>query len=273
MSGLSNSAAAHGVGAADLDRALDDIVDIALAAGRAIMTIYEAGPTAAEDKADGSPVTAADRAADAVIRDRLIAAWPDVALITEESVDEAGPALAAMARGEDFWLVDPLDGTKEYIARNGEFTVNIALVQAGTPKLGVVHAPALKRTYAGIVGVGAWTVAADGTRRPIAARTPPDDGLVVVGSRRHGDPALMDAALAGRKVAEQRSIGSSLKFTLLAEGTADVYPRFGPTMEWDTAAGHAVLLAAGGRVLNNDGTPLAYAKPDLRNPHFIAWGE
>jgi 3'(2'), 5'-bisphosphate nucleotidase len=171
--------------------------------------------------------------------------------------------------GDWFWLVDPLDGTKEFISRNGEFTVNVALVHRGEPVLGAVFAPALGRMFAGVAGQGAWLEDAQG-RRAIHCRQVPEAGLTVVASRSHGDAAALDAFLAGRKVAALANAGSSLKLCLVAAGEADLYPRLGRTMEWDIAAGHAVLAAAGGAVRTLDGSPLRYGKPGFDNPHFAA---
>ena len=170
-----------------------------------------------------------------------------------------------------FWLVDPVDGTKEFVQGSGEFTVNVALVECGRPVLGLVLAPALGRLFTGVAGQGAWVEDAAG-RRAITTRAVPDAGLTVVGSRWHGDATAVDAFLAGRRVAERTTVGSSLKLCLLAEGAADVYPRFGRTMEWDIAAGDAVLRAAGGLVATLDGAPLRYGKPGFENPDFVAWG-
>ena len=169
-----------------------------------------------------------------------------------------------------FWLVDPIDGTKEFINRNGEFTVNIALIDHGVPVLGLVLAPALGALYGGAAGLGAW-VEIGVQRRPLAVRTVPTDGLTVVGSRHHGNDSAVDNFLAGRLVAAHRAVGSSLKLCLIAEGLADVYPRFGRTMEWDTAAGDAVLRAAGGMVRTIAGAPLGYGKAGFENPDFAAW--
>jgi 3'(2'), 5'-bisphosphate nucleotidase len=169
-----------------------------------------------------------------------------------------------------FWLVDPLDGTKEFISRNGEFTVNIALVEGRDPVLGVVLAPARGKVWWGAVGHGAMMRDAAG-ERPIAVRKRPAEGAVAVASRSHSDAAT-EAFLDEQRVAERISAGSSLKFCLVAEGRADLYPRFGPTMEWDTAAGNAVLAAAGGKVTTTDGAPFRYRKPGFRNPEFIASG-
>jgi len=248
---------------------LASVTALALRAGAAILKIYTGPEIAASAKADGSPVTAADEAAEAAILDGLAELAPGVPVVAEEAVGRSGPP---EVDGGRFWLVDPLDGTKEFLNRNGEFTVNIALIDANRPVLGVVHAPALAETYAGLVGAGAWHTDAEGERRPVAARAPGADGLVVVASRSHGDTGALDRFLEGRVVAGRRQVGSSLKFCLVAAGEADVYPRFGRTMEWDTAAGHAVLAAAGGRVVTLDGAPLTYGKDGFDNPHFVAWG-
>lgn len=243
----------------------EGFADLALAAGAAIMEVYGAADAAA--KADGSPLTAADlRAHDAILAG-LARLCPAIPVISEEDAAHRPPAGAGR-----FILVDPLDGTREFVSRNGEFTVNIALLEDGAPVAGVVCAPALGRLWAGAVGQGAWrATAAPPARCAIAARTPPAEGLVAVASRSHRD-AGTDAFLGGLAVAGLRSVGSSLKFCLLAQGEADVYPRFGPTMEWDTAAGHAVLEAAGGRVATPAGAPLRYGKPGWRNGPFIGWG-
>ena len=162
---------------------------------------------------------------------------------------------------------------REFIDKNGEFTVNIALISDGRPVCGVVHAPALEKTYAGIVGEGARPSNNGTDARQITVRTAPATGVIVVASRRHGDPKKIEKLLQGRRVVETRNAGSSLKFCLVAEGDADLYPRFGRTMEWDTAAGQAVLEAAGGQVTTLDHEPFHYAKPGFENPHFIAWGD
>ncbi len=245
---------------------------IAERAGQVILAHYAEGAAIeVRAKDDASPVTAADEAAEAFILQALETLTPKIPVVAEE----------AMAAGTQpdisdglFWLVDPLDGTKEFLARNGEFTVNIALIQDGEPVAGVVHAPALAKTWTG-AGPGSATYSeADRPPLGIAARRPPEDGLVVVASRRHGASQELDSFLADYHVAEQVAAGSSLKFCLVASGQADLYPRFGRTMEWDTAAGHAVLLAAGGSVTRaDDGTPLRYAKPGFENPHFIARGK
>lgn len=241
-------------------------------AAEAVMAVY-ATDFAVRGKDDASPVTEADERAEALILAGLARLAPGVPVVAEEAA--AAGRIPDVAGGA-FWLVDPLDGTKEFIGRNGEFTVNVALVVEGAPVLGVVLAPALGGAagtlYAGVVGQGAWRER-DGMREPIAARVAPAEGLTVVASRSHGDAAALDAFLAGRPVAALRNAGSSLKLCLVAAGEADCYPRQGRTMEWDIAAGQAVLVAAGGQVLRiDDGQPLRYGKPGFDNPHFAAWG-
>ena len=247
---------------------LPDLVAVSHDAGDAIMKVYATDFDVAR-KEDDSPVTEADLAAEAIITPVLERLTPDIPIVAEE----------AASRGEipdvgdtPFWLVDPLDGTKEFLNRNGEFTVNIGLIVDKQPVLGVIFAPALGDTYTGVVGVGATRAREGAAAEPIATRAVPSDGVTVLASRRHGDPETLSAFLDGRPLAGMKNAGSSLKFCLLAAGEADVYPRFGPTMEWDTAAGHAILRAAGGRVTLEDGSPLLYAKDPLRNPNFIAWG-
>lgn len=237
-----------------------------------ILEVY-AGDFAVRGKADASPVTLADERAEGHIVPALQRLTPGVPVVAEEAVSRGEVPVV----GGSFWLVDPLDGTREFVSRNGEFTVNIALVQDGRPVLGVVQVPVQRRRYAGLVGQGAWLDDADGGRRAIGCRPRPQTGeIVVASSRSHGDDAalaawLQSAGLAGRPL-RHRAAGSSLKFGLVACGDADLYPRLGRTMEWDTAAGHAVLRAAGGEVCTLDGAPLAYGKPGFENPHFVARG-
>ncbi|GGF23184.1 3'(2'),5'-bisphosphate nucleotidase CysQ [Aliidongia dinghuensis] len=252
----------------DLGPLLAAAIDAAHDAAREILDVY-AGDFAVARKSDQSPVTLADARAEAVILPRLMAAAPDIPVISEEQAEATGlPAAAA----ERFWLVDPLDGTKEFIKRNGEFTVNIALIEAGRPILGVVGIPAQGLIYAAAGPGTAGRHDASGTRTAIAARACPPEGAVVMSSRSHETNTDLDALLARRKVAERRIAGSALKFCRVAEGAADLYPRIGPTMEWDTAAGQAVLEAAGGRMTRLDGTPFTYGKPGFRNPGFVAEG-
>ncbi len=218
-------------------------------------------------KQDESPVTVADTRAEALITAGLRAAAPDIPVIAEEEV-AAGRITAPTAR---YWLVDPLDGTREFAAGRDEFAVNIALIAHGAPVLGAVASPALDELHFGIVGQGAWRRRGAVEER-IAARAPPPDGLTVMASRHYADAPELAALLGQYKIAALTNIGSALKFLRLAEGAADFYPRLGRTMEWDTAAPQAVLEAAGGCVLTADGTPLRYGKPGWENPDFSAWG-
>ncbi|MGQ0664407.1 MAG: 3'(2'),5'-bisphosphate nucleotidase CysQ [Pseudomonadota bacterium] len=252
----------------ELELLLPEIVRLARTAGEVALGYYARG-VAVRVKADASPVTEADEAAEAVILAGLGHLSPGTPIVSEECVARGEVAFAAGPLPPRFFLVDPIDGTREFVARNDEFTINIALVEARRPVLGVVHVPVKGITYA--AGRGAAT-RLDGAERPIRARTPPAAGLVVVASRHHGRQADLDAYLEELAVVERRSMGSAVKFGLLAEGSADLYPRFGPTMEWDTAAGHAVLEAAGGQVVTVSGTPLLYGKPGFLNPDFIARG-
>lgn len=245
---------------------LPDLTHMIQQAGRCILSIY-AGDHEVTQKSDDSPVTAADLAAEKIILEGLNALTPNIPVIAEEAAN-AGQIPAI---GTYFWLVDPLDGTKEFIQKNGEFTVNIALIEDGKPVLGLVLAPALDELYGGVAGKGAW-MTKNGVTTPISARTPPEQGLTVVSSRSHGDEAALAQFLNGRKVAGQKTAGSSLKLCLIAKGQADLYPRLGRTMEWDIAAGHAVLSASGGEVLTLQHEPLRYGKPGLDNPHFYARG-
>ncbi len=252
---------------ADRTALLDAVVTIARAAGDVILPYYRADVTV-DDKADGSPVTAADQAADALIVPALRTLTPAVPVVAEESVD-AGHV--PDVSGGRFWLVDPLDGTKEFINRRRDFTVNIGLIWDGTPVLGVVHTPVDGVVWAGATGHGAWEEDADGARTAIRVRSPGADGLTIVASRSHRNPEL-EAYIATLTVKESVSRGSALKFCIVARGDADLYPRTGPTMEWDTAAGQAVLLAAGGSMTKFDGSPFDYAKPGFLNGQFIARG-
>ena len=234
-------------------------------AGQAILEVYQQDFTVSH-KADQSPLTQADLASHRLIRDALQSLTPDIPLLSEESAEVA---FATRAGWNEYWLVDPLDGTKEFINRNGEFTVNIALVRDHQPVLGIVHVPVRGVTYTGVVGAGARRQDPDGSIRPISVRCPAAEPLIVVGSRSHASPRLQHY-LAALGPHEFVSMGSSLKFCLVAEGRADLYPRLGPTSEWDTAAAHAVVAAAGGQVLTLDGQPLRYNRKDsLLNPDFL----
>lgn len=248
------------------------LLRLARAAAREIMSIY-ASDFAVRDKADLSPVTEADEKAERVILAGLREHFPDVPVVAEE---QAAAGVVPIT-DDDFFLVDPLDGTKEFLSRNGEFTVNIARIRSGRPVMGVVYAPATKALYWGEGKVAAHAEFAlddrleDAGWQACHVRPAPETGLTVIASRSHRD-ADTDAYLAKVKVAKLISAGSSLKFCKVACGAADLYPRFGRTMEWDTAAGQAVLEAAGGRVLDTAGAPLRYGKRQrgFDNPGFIA---
>ena len=244
---------------------LHQVEALARQAGALILQVYDT-PFEVRGKPDASPVTEADEAAERLIVPALQALSPHPVVAEEAAARGEVPTVGAA-----FWLVDPLDGTREFVARNGEFTVNIALIDNGRPVLGVVYLPVLDVLYAGLQGQGAWCER-EGLRQRIQCRAMPAEGATVACSRSHGDGALLDEWLKGEPVAGRQEAGSSLKFGLLAEGRADLYPRFGRTMEWDTAAGHAVLAAAGGSVCDVAGQPLRYGKPGFENPHFIARG-
>lgn len=254
----------------DFDKLEQVMRQLALEAGEVIMEVYARDDFAVCAKSDNSPVTEADEAADAVISAGLRAAFDDVALVTEEQADSH--ALQAST----FLIVDPLDGTKEFIHRRGDFTVNIAYVVDGTPIRGVVYAPAKGRmfyTRADGVSVeeqGPFDKDRPGKTTPITVSRPDNGALLVVASKSHRDQAT-DDYIGKYQVADMKAAGSSLKFCLIATGEADFYPRLGRTMEWDTAAGHAVLSGAGGKVVRfDDHTPLTYGKPIYENPFFIA---
>jgi 3'(2'), 5'-bisphosphate nucleotidase len=246
----------------------DACTGLARDAAREIMRIY-AGDLGERTKADKSPVTDADHAAEAIIVAGLRKLTPDLAVVAEE---EMAAGHVPELKGRPFWLVDPLDGTKEFIRRNGEFTVNIALIQDGRATLGIVLAPVPDTLWRGADGLGADKSENGGAFRAISVRTPPAAGLTAFASRSTAIYSDLDIWFRnqGLIVAERKQAGSSLKFCLIAEGQADIYPRFGPTNEWDTAAGQGVLEAAGGEVVTTDNHPLLYGKPKFGNPHFIA---
>jgi 3'(2'), 5'-bisphosphate nucleotidase len=239
---------------------------LALRAAEVILAVRARG-FAVSRKADRSVVTEADHAAEAMIVAGLRAATPEIPVIAEEEVAGGAVSVASPC----FWLVDPLDGTREFADGNDDFAVNIGLVRDGRIRLGVVGVPATGELFGGIVGVGAWK-RQGGVETPVHARKVPAEGLTVLASRHHGDAVRLEAFLAGRVVAKTLNFGSSLKFCRLAEGIADLYPRLGRTMEWDTAAPQAVLEAAGGTVRTLDGLPLLYGKPGWENPHFVCTG-
>lgn len=245
--------------------AISALEPIARAAGDAILAIYRQ-PFAVEYKQDESPLTAADQGAHEVIVQALTRLTPDIPVLSEESDAETMQARLGWSR---YWLVDPLDGTKEFVSHNGEFTVNIALIEEGRPVWGLVYAPVLDKLWYGGKGMGAWRVA-DGKREAIQT-LPHQEGAPwrVVGSRNHLSQETLDY-LAPFGEIELVSMGSSLKFCIIAEGGAELYPRLAPTCEWDTAAAQAVLEGAGGSVTQLDGSALAYSKPDILNPWFVA---
>lgn len=244
---------------------------LALEAGEIIMEIYNSPDFEVKTKSDASPVTEADEAADAHISAGLRAAFPDVALVTEEQAQSHGQSVST------FLIVDPLDGTKEFINRRGDFTVNIAYVEDGKPIRGVVYAPAKERLFytnaegKAVEELGALDKETVGELKPINVSRPNNAALLVVASKSHRDQAT-DDYINKYNVSDMRSAGSSLKFCLVATGEADLYPRVGRTMEWDTAAGHAVLNGAGGDVIRfDDHSPLVYGKDGFENPFFIAY--
>ncbi|CUH39873.1 3'(2'),5'-bisphosphate nucleotidase CysQ [Jannaschia seosinensis] len=254
----------------EFERMMTVLRKLALEAGDRIMEIYDTDDFAVRAKLDDSPVTAADEAADAHISAGLRAAFPDAALVTEEQSATHGQNVS------DFFIVDPLDGTKEFVQRRGDFTVNIAWVADGVPVRGVVYAPARNRLFwtlgdgTSVEEDGPFDKETPGATRSISVSTPNPEALLVVASKSHRDAAT-DEYIGKYPVADMRSAGSSLKFCLVATGEADLYPRLGRTMEWDTAAGDAVLRGAGGHVVRfDDHTPLRYGKSGFENPFFIA---
>ncbi|MDW4498011.1 3'(2'),5'-bisphosphate nucleotidase CysQ [Sulfitobacter sp. D35] len=255
----------------DYEKLVDVMRSLALEAGDRIMEIYEADDFDVKVKSDASPVTEADEAADAIISAGLTSAFPDMMLVTEEQ------AATHSASGDTFLIVDPLDGTKEFINRRGDFTVNIALVEGGKPVRGVVYAPAKGRMFytradgQSVEEAGPFDRAAVGAQTEINVSDADNSALMVVASKSHRDQAT-DDYIGKYAVKDMKSAGSSLKFCLVATGEADLYPRLGRTMEWDTAAGHAVLSGAGGAVVRfDDLSPLVYGKEGFANPFFIAY--
>ncbi|MFV1494364.1 3'(2'),5'-bisphosphate nucleotidase CysQ [Phaeobacter sp. JH18-32] len=253
------------------DELIPVIRRLAIEAGEKIMEIYNSDEFEVKVKSDESPVTAADEVADALISAGLRAAFPDVMLVTEEQAESHSKS------GHTFLIVDPLDGTKEFIHRRGDFTVNIALVENGVPTRGVVYAPARSRMFftladgSAVEETGAFDPSAMGEIKPIRVADSDNDALMVVASKSHRDQAT-DDYINKYAVKDSKSAGSSLKFCLVATGEADLYPRVGRTMEWDTAAGHAVLCGAGGQVVRfDDHSPLTYGKEGYANPFFIAY--
>jgi len=252
----------------EYDNLTDGLCLAAREAGARIMEIYNSD-FEVRTKGDESPVTAADEAAEEIILRHLADLTPDIPVVAEESV--AAGNIPDISGGR-YWLVDPLDGTKEFVNRNGEFTVNIGLIEDRRPVLGVVFAPVLDRLFFGNVNSGAFCENSTGNREAMEVRTPDADGLVVVASRSHRDAAT-DEYLEQFDIKDLKSAGSSLKFCLIAAGEADLYPRLGRTMEWDTAAAHGVLRAAGGSLTTLEGGDFLYSKPDFENGFFIARGK
>jgi 3'(2'), 5'-bisphosphate nucleotidase len=248
---------------------MPDIVALARRAGDAILAVY-GQQFEVTNKADQSPLTLADMHSHEIIVAGLRALTPQWPVLSEEASDISFEERSTWSR---YWLVDPLDGTKEFVSRNGEFTVNIALISDHVPVLGVVHVPVAETTYTGAAGAGAFRLRGSGSPQPIRVTTPAAVPLRIVGSRSHRGDSL-DQYLPRLEPYQLIAVGSSLKFCLVAEGSADFYPRFGPTSEWDTAAAHAVVEAAGGAVIRTDGTPLRYnTNPGLLNPHFLVFGD
>ena len=261
---------AHRLSAADLSALLEAARRAAWRAGHAILEVYHhADAPAVRQKADASPVTRADERAEAIILEVLAAEAAGIPVVAEETCEREGVPGSCPAC---FWLVDPLDGTKEFLRRNGEFTVNIALVEDDRAVLGVVYVPALGETFAAAGAGTATRQRGAEPPRPIAVRPVPRRGAVVVHSRSHENSEKLSAYLATLDAPATRISGSAIKFGLIAAGEADLYPRFGPTMEWDTAAGQAVLEAAGGSMTTPEGAPFRYGKPGFRNAGFFARG-
>ncbi|HMN47186.1 MAG TPA: 3'(2'),5'-bisphosphate nucleotidase CysQ [Povalibacter sp.] len=249
---------------------LADISRLARRAGEEILDVYRQ-PFDVERKKDASPLTQADLRAHAAIVKGLEALTPDTPVLSEEASEIGFDVRSQWWR---YWLVDPLDGTREFVSRNGEFTVNIALIENHVPTLGVVHVPVKDTTYSGVHGEGAFRQSGSEATVRIRVQTPAASPLRVVGSRSHAGAGSLDAYLDRLGAHSLLSVGSSLKFCFVAEGSADFYPRFGPTSEWDTAAAHAVVAAAGGAVVDLQGQPLRYNTRDsLLNPHFLVFGD
>lgn len=238
---------------------------LAIEAGAIIMPYYK-GECEIEIKEDNSPVTEADIAANAYIVAALQQFAPEVQIVSEEGKQNP------VTKDQDFWLVDPLDGTKSFIKQTGEFTVNIALIEAGEPTLGVIYVPVREELYFTGEDGSAYKQAKNAASQQISTRNVPESGMIVVASQSHRTQETDDFINGLENVDTLISASSSLKLCLVAEGAADVYPRFGPTMEWDIAAGHAILRAAGGHLRNPDHSVFEYAKPTFLNGHFIAWG-
>jgi 3'(2'), 5'-bisphosphate nucleotidase len=249
---------------------LGPVIEIARRAGAAILEVYDSGVIELAEKADASPLTQADLRAHHTIIEGLCALTPDWPVLSEES---ANVDFSERSHWSRYWLVDPLDGTREFLSHNGEFTVNIALIDGHEPVLGVVYAPARQLLYYGVPGAGAFRALGDGAAAAIVVKRHAPTPLRVVGSRSHRGDSL-DGLLSQLGSHQLIAVGSSLKLCMVAEGSADLYPRLGATCEWDTAAAHAVVLAAGGLVTTTTGTPLTYnSHPELLNPHFLVFAD
>lgn len=253
----------------NLEQTLEQLVDISRRAGLAILEWYD-GDMGITRKADDSPLTKADLASHELINAELTKRWPDIPVLSEESADIPWETRQSW---HQYWLVDPLDGTKEFINHNGEFTVNIALIRDHQAVMGIVHVPVTDISYFGARDVGAWRQEGSEAAIAIGVRQPAAKPAIIVGSRSHANPELVNQ-LEALGAHELISMGSSLKFCRIAEGLADFYPRTGPTCEWDTAAAQAVVVAAGGQVVKIDGSPLGYnSKEAYLNPHFFVFGD
>jgi len=253
----------------NMEYTLEHLVDISKKAGLATLQWYD-GDMGITQKTDDSPLTRADLASHKLINAALQSLWPEIPVLSEESADIPWETRQSW---QQYWLVDPLDGTKEFINHNGEFTVNIALIRNHQPVMGVVHVPVTGVTYFGALGAGAWRQHGSEPAKPIKIRRPAAQPSTIVGSRSHANPELA-SQLDRLGPHELISMGSSLKFCRVAEGLADFYPRLGPTCEWDTAAAQAVVEAAGGQVVRIDGSPLTYnSKESYLNPHFFVIGD
>jgi len=251
----------------DLLNLARSLIPIVRAAGEIELAYFRSGAEVI-DKDDGSPVTKADQEAEQLIAAQLKILCPDIRMVGEEA---SAAGVVPDVSGGTFWLVDPLDGTREFITGSGDFTVNIALLENFRPVMGIIYAPVADELYFGAQGK-AFMSLRGGAEQKIGVRRIPEQGMTVVASKRHGDPERLNSFLRNKKVAETIHRSSSLKFCSVAAGMADFYPRFGPTYEWDTAAGDAILQAAGGRVVNLQGQPLVYGKAERKflNPEFIA---
>lgn len=249
----------------DKKQLLEILISISWQAAEKILEFYRSDRSITL-KEDGSPLTKADLASNEIILDGLKKLTPDIPIVSEESIE----VFQHDHNNNTFWLVDPLDGTKEFINKNGEFTTNIALIQNNIPTMGVICAPALHTLYAGIVKEGAFKEKQNERRTPILTSSPNEEGYIVVGSRSHGNKEEILSYLEGKKLRKVLPVGSSLKFCKIAEGEAHLYPRLGRTMEWDTAAGHAILLSVGGQIKTLTNRELLYNKNNFENPYFVA---